>query len=216
MRIVLPGFGRYGIPRLSTGHSPLATRLDVHGHLPPVRSGAEVCGIPHLPKPGRYGAPVICYGPGREKFRLARQTFIRPKTCAREPRSFNPEVPFPVGDTLERMILRTRAAAVYGVVVLLLSSISTAVAQDTQEETLQQYSQAGQQALAAGRYDEAESDFKKLVPIDPNIAEIHATLGLVTFRRKSSTRLCPNCELRSSSSQPWEEQARCWRCHCRK
>ena len=28
-------------------------------------------GIPHLPKPGRYGAPVIRYGPGREKLRLA-------------------------------------------------------------------------------------------------------------------------------------------------
>jgi hypothetical protein len=27
-------------------------------------SGAEVRGIPHLPKPGRYGAPVIGYGPG--------------------------------------------------------------------------------------------------------------------------------------------------------
>jgi hypothetical protein len=33
--------------------------------------------------------------------------------------------------------------------------------------TLQQYSQAGQQALAAGHYDEAESDFKKLLEIDP-------------------------------------------------
>jgi hypothetical protein len=30
----------------------------------------ESGGIPHLPKPGRYGAPVIRYAPGREKFRL--------------------------------------------------------------------------------------------------------------------------------------------------
>jgi len=67
----LPGFGRCGIPRLSTAHSLLATGLHVHGHLHPVHSGAEVCGIPHLPKPGRYGAPVIRYGPGREKLRLA-------------------------------------------------------------------------------------------------------------------------------------------------
>ena len=36
--------------------------------------GAEVCGIPHLPKPGRYGVPVICYGPGREKLRLVPQS----------------------------------------------------------------------------------------------------------------------------------------------
>jgi hypothetical protein len=40
-------------------------------------SAAEVCGIPHLPKPGRYGAPVIRYGTGREKFRLASSMFQR-------------------------------------------------------------------------------------------------------------------------------------------
>jgi hypothetical protein len=32
----LPGFGRCGIPRLSTGHSLLATGLDVYGHLHPL------------------------------------------------------------------------------------------------------------------------------------------------------------------------------------
>jgi hypothetical protein len=71
----LPGFGRCGIPRLSTGHPLLATGIDVHGHLYLVHSGAEVCGIPHLPKPGRYGAPVISYGPGRENLRLASRHF---------------------------------------------------------------------------------------------------------------------------------------------
>jgi len=80
---------------------------------------------------------------------------------------------------------------VYGVVMLLLSSISTAVAQDTQEETLQQYSEAGQQALAAGHYDEAESDFKKLLQIDPNIAEMHATLGVVYFQEKKFDQAVP-------------------------
>src|ERR1700691_3204861 len=86
----LPGFGRCGIPRLCTAHSLLATGLHVHGHLHPVHSGAEVCGIPHLQKPAQvprvrlslrkaawsswkptsfigntgYGAPVIRYGPG--------------------------------------------------------------------------------------------------------------------------------------------------------
>ena len=34
----LPGFGRCGIPRLSAGHSPLATGLDVYDHLHPVHS----------------------------------------------------------------------------------------------------------------------------------------------------------------------------------
>jgi hypothetical protein len=53
----LPGFGRCGIPRLSTAHSPLATGLDLHGHLHPLHSGAEVCGIPHLPNPADMGHP---------------------------------------------------------------------------------------------------------------------------------------------------------------
>jgi tetratricopeptide (TPR) repeat protein len=89
------------------------------------------------------------------------------------------------------MILRTRAAAGYGVVMLLLISISTALAQDSQEESLQKYSEAGQQALAAGHYDEAESDFKKLLQIDPNIAEIHATLGVVYFQEKKFDQAVP-------------------------
>jgi hypothetical protein len=55
----LLGFGRCGIPRLSTRHSLLTTGLEVLDHLQPVHSGVEVCGIPHLPKPGRYGAPGV-------------------------------------------------------------------------------------------------------------------------------------------------------------
>ncbi len=51
--------------------------------------------------------------------------------------------------------------------------------------------QAGQQALAAGHYDEAESDFKKLLQIDPNIAEMHATLGVVYFQEKKFDQAVP-------------------------
>jgi tetratricopeptide (TPR) repeat protein len=64
-------------------------------------------------------------------------------------------------------------------------------AQGGQEELMQQYSQGGQQALAAGHYDEAESDFKKLLAIDPGIAEIHATLGLVYFQEKKFDQAVP-------------------------
>jgi tetratricopeptide (TPR) repeat protein len=81
------------------------------------------------------------------------------------------------------MVLTIKAVALHGLVMLVLSSAS-GMAQGSQDETLQQYSQAGQQALAAGHYDEAESDFKKLLQIDPNIAEMHATLGVVYFQEK--------------------------------
>jgi tetratricopeptide (TPR) repeat protein len=76
-----------------------------------------------------------------------------------------------------------------GSLLLLLGSAPTLAAQGSQEE--QQYSQAGQEALAAGRYDEAESAFKKLAQLDPDIAEIHATLGLVYFQEKKFNEAVP-------------------------
>jgi tetratricopeptide (TPR) repeat protein len=89
------------------------------------------------------------------------------------------------------MVLRIKAVVLHGLVMLVLSSASSLAAQGSQDETLQQYSQAGQQALAAGHYDEAESDFKKLLAIDPDIAEIHATLGLVYFQEKKFDQAVP-------------------------
>jgi tetratricopeptide (TPR) repeat protein len=73
--------------------------------------------------------------------------------------------------------------------LLVLSSCLKLAAQGSQEE--QQYSEAGQQALAAGHYDEAESNFKKLAQLDPQIAEIHATLGLVYFQEKKFSEAVP-------------------------
>jgi tetratricopeptide (TPR) repeat protein len=99
---------------------------------------------------------------------------------------------FRVDDTLARMILRTTITALRGLMVMLfLCPAAVAVAQDSQEEMLQRYFKAGQQALAAHHYDEAEGDFKKLLQIDPNIAEIHATLGLVYFQEKKFDEAVP-------------------------
>jgi tetratricopeptide (TPR) repeat protein len=75
--------------------------------------------------------------------------------------------------------------------MLALSSAAAMAMQNSQEETLQQYSEAGQQALAAGHYEEAESDFKKLLQIAPDIAEMHATLGLVYFQEKRFDQAVP-------------------------
>jgi tetratricopeptide (TPR) repeat protein len=89
------------------------------------------------------------------------------------------------------MIPRFTAVAFYGLAMLALSSASGMATQGSQDETLQQYSEAGQQALAAGHYEEAESDFKKLLQIAPDIAEIHATLGLVYFQEKKFDEAVP-------------------------
>jgi tetratricopeptide (TPR) repeat protein len=88
------------------------------------------------------------------------------------------------------MILRTTAADL--MVFLTLLSLSVGLrAQQSQDEALQQSFKAGQRALASGRYDEAEADFKHSLQIDPGIAEIHATLGAVYFQEKKFEQAVP-------------------------
>ena len=47
---------------------------------------------------------------------------------------------------------------------------------------------AGQQAMARGDYATAEEMFQKLAQTDPNIAEIHATLAAICFKRREYAR----------------------------
>jgi tetratricopeptide (TPR) repeat protein len=89
------------------------------------------------------------------------------------------------------MIPGFRAVAFYSLAMLALSCASGEAMQSSQEEVLQRYSEAGQQALATGHYEEAESDFKKLLQIAPDIAEMHATLGLVYFQEKKFDQAVP-------------------------
>jgi tetratricopeptide (TPR) repeat protein len=46
----------------------------------------------------------------------------------------------------------------------------------------QRIATAGQQALAAGRFDEARSDFEQLAKLHPGMAEVHATLAAIYFK----------------------------------
>jgi len=47
----------------------------------------------------------------------------------------------------------------------------------------QRYSEEGEKALAAGRYDEAAQSYEKLREMAPNMAEAHARLGLIYFQQ---------------------------------
>jgi len=47
----------------------------------------------------------------------------------------------------------------------------------------QRYSEEGEKALAAGRYDEAAQAYEKLRDMAPNMAEAHARLGLIYFQQ---------------------------------
>lgn len=61
---------------------------------------------------------------------------------------------------------------------------------------LQQTSQQGERALAEGRYAEAEAAYEKLRQLSPNIAEVHARLGLIYFQEKKFQQAVP--ELRQA------------------
>lgn len=63
-------------------------------------------------------------------------------------------------------------------------SIHSAWPQASHEEQAAQYAQAGQKALATGQYPEARENFERLAKIEPNIAEVHATLAAIYFKQR--------------------------------
>jgi tetratricopeptide (TPR) repeat protein len=92
------------------------------------------------------------------------------------------------GDTLARMIPSSLRLNRGIVLAICLSGFGAHAqsnnAQSTNDELLQKYAQAGQQALAAGRYAEAEKNFAALEKLDPSTAEVHATLGVIYYTEK--------------------------------
>lgn len=64
------------------------------------------------------------------------------------------------------------------------AGVALAHPQASGDDAAAQYSDAGQQALAHGRYAEAQADFEKLAQLDPGIAEVHATLAAIDFKQR--------------------------------
>jgi tetratricopeptide (TPR) repeat protein len=77
------------------------------------------------------------------------------------------------------MHLHDKIAATVFISLSFLSSMSIG-----QDSSIQQYSEAGQSALAAGDYAGAERAYNKLRNLEPEIAEVHANLGLIYFEEK--------------------------------
>ena len=67
----------------------------------------------------------------------------------------------------------------------------TLLAQAPNADLIAQYSQAGQSALAQGRYPEAESAFEKLRELEPTVAEVHANLGAIYFQERKHDKAIP-------------------------
>lgn len=66
---------------------------------------------------------------------------------------------------------------------LLLSTPIMAIAQTGTDDDAARYAGEGQQALAQGRFGEAQADFEKLTKLEPNVAEAHATLAAICFQQ---------------------------------
>jgi tetratricopeptide (TPR) repeat protein len=60
-----------------------------------------------------------------------------------------------------------------------------------QSDSVERIAEAGQSALAAGRYAEAEKAFEQLRKLEPSIAEVHANLGLIYFQERKFEQAVP-------------------------
>jgi tetratricopeptide (TPR) repeat protein len=63
-------------------------------------------------------------------------------------------------------------------------SLHPAWPQSDSNEEAARYAEAGQKALAAGHYPEAQQNFEQLAKLEPNIAEVHATLAAIYFKQR--------------------------------
>lgn len=77
------------------------------------------------------------------------------------------------------------------VAATLLISTCLASAVSGQDSSIQRYSDEGQHALAAGDYARAELAYEKLRDLEPEIAEVHANLGLIYFEERKFEEAVP-------------------------
>jgi tetratricopeptide (TPR) repeat protein len=79
-----------------------------------------------------------------------------------------------------RAMKRRLRSAAFGASCILIAM--SAAAQVDENSAVQKYVQAGQQALAAGQFTEAQSSFEQLAKLEPQVAEVHATLALIDYK----------------------------------
>lgn len=77
--------------------------------------------------------------------------------------------------------MTTRLIFVSILVVLLI--VPELLAQQTGSSQVQRYTQEGERALAERRYHDAANAYEKLRELTPNIAEVHARLGVIYFQQ---------------------------------
>lgn len=64
----------------------------------------------------------------------------------------------------------------------------TAVAQNRRDNEAAHFATTGQRAMQQGDYATAEQNFEALAKLEPNVAEVHATLAAICFKRREFDR----------------------------
>jgi tetratricopeptide (TPR) repeat protein len=72
----------------------------------------------------------------------------------------------------------------FALLLLLIVSGLDVLAQSSDNDSLQQYYEEGEKALAENRYADAERAYEKLRQLAPGTAEVHARLGLIYFQER--------------------------------
>jgi tetratricopeptide (TPR) repeat protein len=88
-------------------------------------------------------------------------------------------------DRLHRM--KAKRSGMLWLLMFCIASLVTATGQSVAEDPAA-LAATGQQAMARGDYVTAEEMFQKLAQTNPNIAEIHATLAAICFKRREYKR----------------------------
>jgi tetratricopeptide (TPR) repeat protein len=81
------------------------------------------------------------------------------------------------------MVDEHRKASALALLLLLVSGCD-ALAQSSHSDSLEQYYEAGEKALAENRYGDAQRAYEELRRLAPGTAEVHARLGLIYFQER--------------------------------
>ena len=88
-------------------------------------------------------------------------------------------------------MISTALSAFLSCIIWIVFLQTAAWTQPTNSALAERYAEEGQNALAAGRYAEAQAAYEKLRQLEPGVAEIHANLGLIYFQERRFDQAVP-------------------------
>lgn len=85
-------------------------------------------------------------------------------------------------------MITKRVSLTWALAVSCALTVAASWAQSTRDEQAARYASAGQRAMMSGDYATAEQNFEELAKLEPSVAEVHATLAAICFKRREYDR----------------------------